>query len=531
MAKGGVTPPSTTTALTAARVTWGAVRGTRLSPDERRLVEAGLGGVVLFTNNVAGASQLRSLTSSLREAAGRPIHVSMDEEGGHIRRLGALATPFPPAMAIGATRSARLAFEAARATARELAALGVDVVHAPVVDLALDPWNPTLGARAFGSSPPLVGRLGAAATRGYLAGGVIPTPKHFPGHGRTPVDTHLAPAVVGGDREELERLDLVPFELAIEAGAEVLMVSHVTYAGLGDDMPATLSGRVMRDLTRRGLGFDGVLLTDALVMGAIAEETGEAAVRSLAAGADIVMALEAQSGVVSAVEAAIGDGRLRPSSLARSMARIGRLGASIPAGVLAPRPLEEREVEAHARLAVEIARRSLTVAWGEDLLPIRPSTSAVLVEIRGTPATPVESPSEQPASLLSAAVARRLPRLRTFVVRPGDGTAIAAARDAVEGAELAIVATRDAFAARPSGLDERDVVATLVPRRGVLARIALRSPTDLVLPPRPDLAIAAYADVPATIEALAAALLAGRSAFPGRLPVTLPGPADEEEAA
>jgi len=517
---------------TAARLTWGTLPGSAVDDDTRELLRTGLGGIVLFSRSIGGRDAVRRLVAELRREAAGPLHVSVDQEGGQIVRLRDGFTAFPGAMAIGAAGSSELAFEVARASAVEMAGVGIDVVLAPVLDLAIDLRNPTVGARSFGSSPAHVARLGAATVRGYLAGGVLPVPKHFPGHGRTPHDTHTGRVVAVGDGETLRR-DLHPFETAIEAGAALLMASHVRYPGMGDELPASISPSIVR-LARDRLGFGGVLITDAMVMDAITVDRSvpEACVRSLAAGLDIVMALEPARKVVEEVARAVDDGRLAEGVLEAALARVVGLAAEDPplgpaaaprSATLGDESSDERRdavLARHAGLADRVARASLTLAWGGDQLPIDPATSVLLVDLPGRAISPIEDRlGDQAGTPMAAALATRFPRLLRLAGDAGEPGWTERVLAAAGTAEMVIVATRDAFV----GQDERAFLRKLADVGRPVVRIALHSPADLALPGRPDVAIAAYSDVPATAVALADALAVGRRAFPGRLPVRLPG--------
>ncbi|HEU4671896.1 MAG TPA: glycoside hydrolase family 3 N-terminal domain-containing protein, partial [Candidatus Limnocylindrales bacterium] len=252
----------------AARLVWASIPGPALDDEARTLIGTGIGGVVLFSKNVLDPAQLARLCGEIRSVAPGPIRISIDQEGGPIIRIAEPLTRFPSPMAIGATRDPRIAYAVARASARELAALGIDVVLAPVLDLASDLRSAVVGARAYGSDPALVARLGAAAVRGYLDGGVLPMPKHFPGHGRTPADSHLAMPWVGGTLADLRARDLAPYRAAIDADAPALMTAHVVHGAIDPGLPATLSRAALVDLARIELGFRGLLVTDALVMDA-----------------------------------------------------------------------------------------------------------------------------------------------------------------------------------------------------------------------------------------------------------------------
>ncbi|HEX8939756.1 MAG TPA: glycoside hydrolase family 3 N-terminal domain-containing protein [Candidatus Limnocylindrales bacterium] len=528
-----------TAAEVAARLTWGVLPGPSVDAETAAALERGLGGVVLFAHNVESAAQVRALTAALRDRARGPFRIAIDQEGGHIVRLGAPLTRFPSAMAIGATGSARLARAVARAQAEELAALGIDVDLAPVLDLAADPRNPTVGARSFGSVPNLVARLGAAAVGGFLEAGVAPVPKHFPGHGRTPLDSHRSRPYVTGGPDVLWEQDLLPFRSAVEAEAPAVMVGHVAYEGLTMGGPASLSPAVMTTLLRGTLDFDGVVVTDALVMDAITDErsVAEACVEALAAGADAVMPLDPWRRALVAVEEAIAAGRLAEPALAASLRRLDtlerRLAASPalrPAGPLVPR------ADAHAALAGEVARRSLSRLGGGLALPIPPDTAVAVVEFGAGRPSPIES-EDEPLASLGAVLGERLPRLVSVVIEPeeGDGGAAEArARELAAAAELLVVATRDTFL-RPRAAD---LLGDLRRLGRPTVHVALRSPYDLVALPvaGPDgLAVAAYADVPATLGAVADALTgvpaSGEDRFPGRIPMALPDRAEAPEEA
>ena len=509
----------------AARLTWGTLRGPAPTDDELALIRAGLGGVVLFSRSLRERADVRSLVGRLRAEAPGTLHVSVDQEGGHVVRLRDGFTAFPGAMAIGATRSAALAFAAAQASGREIAAAGIDTVLAPVLDLAADLRNPTIGSRSYGADPALVARLGAAAVRGYLAGGVLPVPKHFPGHGRTPLDSHLSSPVVGGDMTALRR-DLRPFRAALDAGAPMLMASHVRYDAVGDDLPATLS-RAVLDLARSALGFDGVVVSDAMVMDAITAESPvpEACLAALVAGCDIVMALEPAPRTIDVIAGALAAGRLNARRAAEAMRRVAGLRR-----LVAPEPndLSPDDLARHGSLADAIAKRSVTLAWDTGILPLAPATSIVLIDIAGRAMSPVEDRASTALSTVATALVSRFRRLHVVPVSPLSPAEADAAVQAAFQAEVVLVATRDAFL----GHAERRLLARLADVGRPVVRVALHSPADLAIAPRPDAAVATYSEVAATATALADALQLGAQAFPGRLPVALPleEPAPEEQA-
>src|SRR5690606_7969930 len=283
--------------------------------------------------------------NALQRAAEVPRLVASDfENGGPGMRLsGSYALPsmlpqgggtaFPPTMAFGAIGEERFAYEYGRITAREARAVGVHMLFAPVLDVNSNPDNPVISTRSFGADPDLVARLGAAFIRGARDGGALTTGKHFPGHGDTSVDSHVGIPVVEADRVRLDTLELVPFRRAIEEGVDGIMTAHVQLPRvLGPCAPpATLADGILTDLLRRDLGFDGLVLTDALTMRAITDLYGieEASVRSVEAGADVILAPRAVPEVVDAVVEAVRSGRLTRARLEASARRILELKARL----------------------------------------------------------------------------------------------------------------------------------------------------------------------------------------------------------
>jgi len=261
------------------------------APDElRRLVAEGLGGVILAARNVRDSDQLRALTDSLR-AEREDVLVSIDSEGGGIGHLERTGVPLTPgSLALGVVDDVKVTGAVAGALASHLAALGITVSYSPVADVQLERTNPIVRLRSFGSDPELAARHTEAWIRAHQAAGVASCAKHFPGHGSTTVDSHIGLPVDARSIEELFATDLIPFQAAISAGTELIMTAHVVYPAL-DNVPATLSRRILTDLLRTELNFQGVVVTDALEMKAIADQVGEAAGAAAAinAGADIVL--------------------------------------------------------------------------------------------------------------------------------------------------------------------------------------------------------------------------------------------------
>jgi beta-N-acetylhexosaminidase len=361
-----------------------------------------VGGIIWFRSTTEAAARItRELQALAQSASESPLLVSADFESGVGMRFTD-ALWWPPAMAVAATGDLGLAEAQARATAREALALGIPHIFAPVADVNVDPDNPVINARSFGDDPREVAHFVAAAVRGIQSEGAIATAKHFPGHGDTHVDSHRSLPVLDVTRERLERVELVPFRAAIEAGVKSVMIGHLAVPALdatpapvrasfentwgtqhdevprGATLPATLSRRIVIDLLRRDLGFDGLVVSDAFDMGGLAAhfDPGEAAVRAIEAGIDQILYSPDTGAAIAAVRAAVRNGRLRESRLDESAER---LAAVMPA---ASRPSPEPPAGTLA-LATEIAERSIKVIRDtHGLLPlVRAHTAFVVTDL------------------------------------------------------------------------------------------------------------------------------------------------------
>lgn len=292
-----------------------------------------LGGVIYFRRNIDSVGQLAKLSQELqrlpRSRPEIPLFISMDQEGGMVARLDHDGVSrIQGNMALGAANDLSLTEQAAGLAAKELASLGINLNFAPCVDVNNNPANPVIGVRSFGEDSFRVAEHGVAAIRGYQSQGVSATAKHFPGHGDTAVDSHHGLASVPHSRERLYSVELPPFRKAIEAGVDMIMTAHVIFPAFEPEaIPATLSRRVLTDLLRNELGFEGVIITDCLEMHAISKSCGiaEGAVRAIEAGADIVLVshtLEEQVRTIEAVRAAVQSGRLTEEQIDKSVTRI-----------------------------------------------------------------------------------------------------------------------------------------------------------------------------------------------------------------
>ena len=365
------------------------------APDwVRRWLGEGLGGVALFARNVESPAQVAALTAQLR--AERPdVLVAIDEEAGDVTRFESRhGSSRPGNLALGAIDDVRLTEEVARDLGVELANAGITLNYAPDVDVNSNAANPVIGVRAFGAEPQLVARHAAAFVRGLQEAGVAACAKHFPGHGDTSVDSHHDVPLIDRDRAQLAACELPPFRAAIEAGVQVVMTGHLVVPAYDDDLPATLSPRILEGLLREELGFDGLIVTDGIEMQGVRRRFGlaGATVRALAAGVDAICVggdhADERTAVLlrDAIVAAVRSGELREERLREAVARVRRLGAwttltqtSTGARAIAD-AAAEREVallapaqEAHgSSVGFDAARRAVrvTVADGATPLPV-----------------------------------------------------------------------------------------------------------------------------------------------------------------
>jgi beta-N-acetylhexosaminidase len=307
----------------------------------RDIAAGDVGAVILFQRNLRargdGGTDLEALAAvtarlhASAPAAGPPLWICIDQEGGAVQRVRAPATVWPPMLAFDELPpeidDEALAERIGEALGRELAALGIDVDFAPVLDVHTNPANPVIGRRAFATTPETAARRALAVARGLAAAGVVSCGKHFPGHGDTDTDSHLALPRLSHDLARLEAVELLPFQRAVAAGIPTIMTAHVVFAALDDAVPATLSRAVITGLLRERMGYGGIIVSDDLDMRAIAAHygVGDAAVRAIRAGCDALLLcneIEHQHQARAALlQAGERDGELR-AAIAVAAARI-----------------------------------------------------------------------------------------------------------------------------------------------------------------------------------------------------------------
>jgi beta-N-acetylhexosaminidase len=365
------------------------IAGTALDAAQAAFLrENRIRAVCLFRGNLGTEQEVRQLTADLREVMGEGALIGIDQEGGSVVRATFVPQP-PAAMALGACGDAALAEAVGEAVGRAVKSLGFNWDFAPVLDVNNNPANPVIAERSFSEDPAEVTRLAGAWMRGALRAGVACCVKHFPGHGDTHVDSHLDLPVVDKPLAELQRLEFAPFH-ALRSEAPAMMTAHIVYPQLDPEHPATLSRKVLGDLLRGQWGYDGVVITDSLVMKAIHERYGHdrAAVLALQAGADMVMALgtqEEQRAAIHAIAVARESGALHNDALRTAQARLDALARRFPAqaGAYPAAQCEQDDAlmrDAWARALTGIGARGALAATGAPRPPQRDEPMCVVTQ-------------------------------------------------------------------------------------------------------------------------------------------------------
>ncbi|MEV0799787.1 glycoside hydrolase family 3 N-terminal domain-containing protein [Kribbella sp. NPDC050281] len=489
-----------------------------------------LGGVIYFawTDSVKDPQQIARLSNGLQSAAlddtGVPLQISTDQEHGVVFRVGPPAIQFPGAMALGATRSAEYARQAAGIGGRELKAVGISTDFAPVADVNVNPLNPVIGVRSFSSDPAVVAALTAEQVKGYQRDGrIVSTAKHFPGHGDTATDSHTGIPVISHTLEEWTRIDRPPFEAAIRAGIESIMTAHIVVPALDPaEDPATLSKPILTGILREQLRFDGVVITDSLGMKGVRDKYGDAEIplRAIEAGVDqLLMPVDPGLAYNSVLDAVRG-GRISEARIDQSVERILKL--KLRTGVVDQPYVDLARVakvvgtSANYAAAQRIADRSTTLLKNDaGLLPLSPAPRKILVA------------GYSPAALGTALQDRGA----TAVVKDTGATptdakiddAVAASADA----DLTVVLTMKAWDTEVTdklAKQQKLVNALLATGRPVIL-VAVRDPYDVAYFPSASTTLATYGYAAVSMEALAKVLY-GELAPTGKLPVAIPAQPD-----
>jgi beta-glucosidase-like glycosyl hydrolase len=503
----------------------------RRSPEylalESQIRRNHVGGVILFAGNIYESA---ILLNELQHMSQLPLLVAADFERGASFRI-ADTTSFPWTMAIGATGSEEFAYQQGAITAQEARALGVHWVYAPVMDVNNNPDNPVINIRSFGEDPHLVARLGTAFIRGSRDNGVLTTAKHFPGHGDTATDSHIGLAVIPSDQSRLDSVELVPFRQAIEAGVDAIMTAHVAVPRVtGEpDIPATLSAKVLTDLLRNRLKFDGLVITDAMEMGGITTRygTGKAAIRAVQAGADMLLLPPDTDAAIEEITGAVERGEISEKRIDQSVERILATKSRL-------RLQEERTVPIdqiasiiatpeNQKLAQEIADRSMTLLKDEGhLVPIDPARPRKIFSLMLS--TDLDT---SPGALFQSEMRRRFPSIETASMDPRAAENLAERTlKSAASADLIVVSTIVRVITGTGGVGLPDKQRALVERLFRAGKpviwVAFGNPYVLRSFPRAPtyLCTFSYSDVSYIAAARA---LSGEIPISGKMPVSIPG--------
>ena len=511
--------------------TWKGKNVTEMNAEIAQLVkDYHLGGVILFRENTVTAEQTTKLVSAYQEASEKyGLLISIDQEGGIVTRLQT-GTDFPGNMALGATRSEEMAKKVGMAIGEELNALGINMNFGPSLDVNNNPDNPVIGVRSFGEEPELVGKLGNAYIKGLQESGTAATAKHFPGHGDTAVDSHLGLPEVPHDINRLKKVELYPFQQAMDAGIDAVMTAHVTFPKIDDTkviskkdgkeiaLPATLSQKVLTGLMREQMSFKGVIVTDAMNMGAIVEHFGavDAAIRSVKAGTDIVLMPVGLEAVANGLYDAVNKGEISTKRIEQSVERI--LTLKLNRGIVkaeVEKSLDEKIANAiqvvgsaeHKAVESEAAAKSITLVKNNAALPLKAGTKDKIVVVGSS------------ADLLAGEVQKHHENVTVLttetLLTESQLTQAKAADYIILGTNTSTVSGR-----APSNnlmkLANQLIEQTDAPVIGV----GIRNPYDIMSYPKVDAYLVQYGFRPASYEASVNTIF-GLNNPTGKLPVTI----------
>jgi len=489
------------------------------------------GGLTFFRSlNIDDPAQVRRLTDSLQRIARNlelpPLLIATDQEGGQLMAIGEGTTALPGNMALGATGSTALARKAGEVLGRELAAMGVNVNYAPSCDVNINPQNPVIGIRSFGEDPATVAQLASAMIEGIQSQGVAATAKHFPGHGDTDADSHHGLPSMLHTLERLQQVEFPPFQAAITSDTKLMMTAHLALPAIDgqDAPPATLSRRILQGLLREELGYNGVIVTDAMDMKAIrqGDALGEDAIRAVAAGADLLLLTSNpndQQRVYQSLLHAIQRNKLDSEAVNTSIERILSLKHWL---IEYPQPeLSVVGCAKHKAVADEIAERSITlVRDNAKLLPLKPKPEQRIALIIPKPVdlTPADTSSYVTPGL-GKALRQYLSKVDEYMFSYApDAGEIADLLERLQEYDMLIIGTLNAYALPGQAELVRQVLKLGIPS----VVVALRLPYDLTVFPEATTYICTYSILEPSMRALAKALF-GEIKFDGKLPVSIPG--------
>ena len=486
-----------------------------------------IGGIIIFGGETYEAA---ILTNSFQELAEIPLLVASDFERGVGNQISG-ATLFPPIMGVGAADSEELAYAMGKITAQEGRALGIHMTYSPVVDVNVNPDNPIINTRSVGEDPEMVSHIAEAFIQGCQDFGMIATAKHFPGHGDTDLDSHSVLATIEGDRERLNRVELFPFQRAIDAGVQAIMTAHLRIPALDPtpDLPATLSYPILTDLLRKEMGFNGLIVTDSMGMGGVTTlySPEDAAFKAVKAGVDMLLLPPTPKEVIQSLIQAVRNGDLQESRIDESVKRI--LEAKARLGIHQKKLVDvealDRKIGAKGSLvqAEKTFESSITLVKNEgDIVPLSAGFQKIAVF----------SLSSDPGGYFAGrafvrAMKRRVPRAIEFYAEASTGGEfIAEAVEKTREADVVVIGLFSRVSARKGnvGLDLKHIqlINELADGHQRVVVVSFGSPYFLRNFKDVDAYLCAYRYADES-QLSAVKALFGEIDIVGKLPVSIPG--------
>ena len=504
------------------------ISGTYISSGVREVVtDLDAGGIVLFASNLTSSVQTVNLTTKLQQEALQskhavPLLITADEEGGLVSRMPYGMVTMPGNMALGASRNEYLALKAYYHTGRQLKALGINMNLAPVLDVNNNIKNPVIGLRSFGSDPVLVSNMGVAALAGLKEAKVGSIVKHFPGHGDTLVDSHLALPIVKKTKAELGKMELMPFQKALQNGATAVMTAHISFPSLtnGVSVPATLSQDILTGVLRANWGYNGVISTDDMLMNAIVNHYGfkEAVVQAVKAGVDQILIasnLGKQKEAKKAIIDAVNRGEISESRINQSVERIFALKSELD---LHPGKFPEyldplAEAKEAEDVAMEVALGAITILRNESRL-LQKGDKILLVVVDHTLQGAGGRNNQKISQLMHVELASRgFDNLETVALgyRPST-TEQSLVISKAKNSDVVLYLTRNATN------EQAEFIRKLADK--LMITVALQNPWDILQYPDVKVYLATYGYTEASIKALAM-VLTGEKDATGKLPIAI----------
>lgn len=492
----------------------------------RHVEENKIGGLIIFRGE---ANAIAALTNELQRMSKLPLLFSADYERGlrmHLRT----GTPFTTNMGVAATADAQAAYRQGRIIAEEMRAIGVNWLFAPVADVNNNPDNPVINIRSYGADPARVGEFVSALAKGVREGGALATLKHFPGHGDTDTDSHIGLSIVPVDKRRLESVELVPFKAGIKNGVDAVMTAHIAMPKItGDEVPGTLNPKISTDILRRELGFDGIITTDAMEMGAIQKTYSEekSGVMAVKAGADVVLLPLDAKKTIDSIEAAVKSGELSEARIDESVRRL--LAAKYRLGLAENRLVDLSKVNQivekpeNVREANTTAEKSITLLRNQNqILPltIDKANRTLFVVVAAD-----DEPEEGRAFIPE--IQRRVPKARIIRLDPRTAaeeyTAVVKQANDYDSIVVAPFVKRAASKGTVALPDNQTrFVKQLIALDKPVAVIAFGSPYLIRQFPEAKNYVVTYA-IEEVAQYAAARTLFGEAPFQGKLPVAIPG--------